>query len=57
MTHPGEVGLDWAMNRSKPDFWGRSVDILAASAPIRQLVGFSLDSAQTIGRATGDQRR
>ena len=44
MTHPGEVGLEWAMNRSKPDFVGRrSVDILAASAPIRQLVGFSLD--------------
>ena len=44
MTHPGEVGLDWAMNRTKPDFVGRrSVDILAASAPIRQLVGFSLD--------------
>jgi len=43
MTHPGEVGLDWAMNRTKPDFVGRrSVDILAASAPIRQLVGFSL---------------
>ena len=44
MTHPGEVGLDWAMNRTKLDFVGRrSVDILAASAPIRQLVGFSLD--------------
>jgi len=44
MTHPGEVGLDWAMNRTKPDFVGRrSVDILAAAAPIRQLVGFSLD--------------
>ncbi|MGB1958081.1 MAG: glycine cleavage T C-terminal barrel domain-containing protein, partial [Luminiphilus sp.] len=44
MTHPGEVGLDWAMNRTKPDFVGRrSVDILAASSPIRQLVGFSLD--------------
>lgn len=44
MTHPGEVGLDWAMNRTKPDFVGRrSVDILAASVPIRQLVGFSLD--------------
>jgi sarcosine oxidase subunit alpha len=44
MTHPGEVGLDWAMNRTKPDFVGRrSVDILAGSAPIRQLVGFSLD--------------
>jgi sarcosine oxidase subunit alpha len=44
MTHPGEVGLDWAMNRTKPNFVGRrSVDILAASAPIRQLVGFSLD--------------
>jgi sarcosine oxidase subunit alpha len=32
------------MNRTKPDFVGRrSVDILAASKPIRQLVGFSLD--------------
>jgi sarcosine oxidase subunit alpha len=44
MTHPGEVGLDWAMNRNKPDFVGRrSVDILAEAPLTRQLVGFSLD--------------
>ena len=41
MTHPGEVGLDWAMNRSKPDFVGRrSVDILAASRPSGSWSGF-----------------
>jgi sarcosine oxidase subunit alpha len=44
MTHPGEVGLDWAINRNKPDFVGRrSVDILAKAPLARQLVGFSLD--------------
>ena len=43
MTHPCEVGLDWAMNRTKPDFVGRrSVDILAKAPLTRQLVGFSL---------------
>ncbi|MDA8677265.1 FAD-dependent oxidoreductase [Luminiphilus sp.] len=43
MTHPSEVGLDWAMNRTKPDFVGRrSVDILAKAPLTRQLVGFSL---------------
>ncbi len=43
MTHPGEVGLEWAVNRSKPFFVGRrSVDILAAQPLLRKLVGFRL---------------
>lgn len=43
MSHPSEVGLDWAVNRNKSFFVGsRSVDILAQASPLRRLVGFSL---------------
>jgi len=45
MTHPGEVGLDWAINRQKPFFVGRrAVDIVMAADPCRQLVGFTVNS-------------
>ncbi|MCH1493092.1 MAG: 2Fe-2S iron-sulfur cluster-binding protein [Luminiphilus sp.] len=43
MSHPGEVGLEWAISRKKPFFVGRrSVEILMAQPLKRQLVGFSL---------------
>ncbi|PMR73687.1 aminomethyltransferase [Billgrantia endophytica] len=43
MSHPGEIGLTWAVNRSKPFFVGRrAVDILDAQPPRRRLVGFKL---------------
>ncbi len=43
MSHPGEVGLEWAVNRKKPFFVGcRSVDIMMALPQKRQLVGFRL---------------
>ena len=43
MSHPGEIGLAWAINRNKPFFIGRrSVDILMSQPLKRQLVGFTL---------------
>jgi len=43
MSHPGELGLQWAINRKKPFFVGcRSVDIMMAQPASRQLVGFTL---------------
>jgi sarcosine oxidase subunit alpha len=43
MSHPGEVGLAWAINRKKAFFVGRrSVDILMSQPLKRQLVGFTL---------------
>ncbi len=46
MSHPGEVGLDWAVSHRKPFFVGqRSVKILAAQPRCRQLVGFALSPA------------
>lgn len=49
MSHPGELSLDWAINRNKPFFVGsRSVDIVMARKQTRKLVGFKLakDSAK-----------
>ena len=46
MSHPGEIGLTWAINRKKPFFVGRrSVDILMSQPLKRQLVGFTLSPA------------
>ncbi len=43
MSHPGELSLDWAVNRKKPFFVGRrSVDIVMAQPQTRKLVGFKL---------------
>lgn len=43
MSHPAEVGLGWAVNRSKPGFVGRrAIDILEAQPPVRRLVAFML---------------
>ncbi|TXR53170.1 2Fe-2S iron-sulfur cluster-binding protein [Reinekea thalattae] len=43
MSHPGEVHLDWAVNRKKPFFVGRrSVDIVQAQTQKRRLVAFTL---------------
>jgi len=43
MSHPGELGLEWAINRKKPFFVGRrSLDIVMAREQTRKLVGFSL---------------
>jgi sarcosine oxidase subunit alpha len=43
MSHPGELSLNWAVNRKKPFFVGcRSVDIVMAQKHTRKLVGFSL---------------
>jgi sarcosine oxidase subunit alpha len=43
MSHPGELSLNWAVNRKKPFFVGcRSVDIVMAKKQTRKLVGFSL---------------
>jgi sarcosine oxidase subunit alpha len=43
MSHPGELSLDWAVNRNKPFFVGsRSVDIVMARKQTRKLVGFKL---------------
>ena len=43
MSHPGEIGLNWAINNKKPFFvGGRSVAILAGQPLKRQLVGFTL---------------
>ena len=46
MSHPGELNLEWAINRKKPFFIGcRSVDIMMAQTPKRKLVGFTLDAS------------
>jgi sarcosine oxidase subunit alpha len=43
MSHPGELSLNWAVNRKKPFFIGcRSVDIVMAQKQTRKLVGFTL---------------
>src|SRR5690606_16715671 len=43
MSHPGEVGLDWAISRNKPFFvGGRSLQILQKQEQRRRLVGFVL---------------
>ncbi|MFQ6555940.1 2Fe-2S iron-sulfur cluster-binding protein [Pseudomonas sp. Lb2C1-1] len=43
MTHPAEIDMGWAVNRTKPFFVGRrSVDILEAQPQKRKLVGFTL---------------
>lgn len=43
MSHPGELSLDWAVNRKKPFFVGRrSVDILKKQPQTRKLIGFML---------------
>lgn len=44
MTHPAEIGMQWALGRNKPFFVGqRSIDILEARPPQRRLVAFCLD--------------
>ncbi|MDK2778466.1 MAG: (2Fe-2S)-binding protein [Pseudomonadota bacterium] len=46
MSHPGELSLDWAINRKKPFYVGcRSVDIVMAAEQTRKLVGFTLPAA------------
>ena len=46
MSHPGELSLEWAVNRNKPFFVGRrSVDILMQQPQTRKLVGFKLSAA------------
>lgn len=46
MSHPGELSLDWAINRKKPFYVGcRSVDILMKAEQKRKLVGFTLPAA------------
>lgn len=48
MSHPGELSLEWALDRDKPFFVGRrSVDILLAAKQTRKLVGFRLPKAIT----------
>ncbi|AEF55536.1 FAD-dependent oxidoreductase [Marinomonas posidonica] len=48
MSHPGELSLNWAVNRKKPFFIGcRSVDIVMARKQTRKLVGFKLDAQAT----------
>ncbi len=45
MSHPGELSLNWAINRKKPFFIGsRSVDIVMARKQTRKLVGFKLSA-------------
>ncbi|MCZ2720113.1 FAD-dependent oxidoreductase [Marinomonas sp. 15G1-11] len=45
MSHPGELSLNWAINRKKPFFIGRrSVDIVMERQQTRKLVGFKLSS-------------
>ncbi|MEH6575507.1 MAG: 2Fe-2S iron-sulfur cluster-binding protein [Amphritea sp.] len=48
MSHPGELSLEWAINRNKPFFIGRrSVDIVMAQPQTRKLVGFKLAKDST----------
>jgi sarcosine oxidase, subunit alpha len=43
MSHPGEVGLEWAISKTKPYFNGcRAVDIVMKRPQTRKLVGFRL---------------
>ncbi|MCS2611130.1 2Fe-2S iron-sulfur cluster-binding protein [Halomonas dongshanensis] len=45
MSHPFEINMGWAVNRTKPFFVGRrAVDILHSHPPLRRLVGFRLPS-------------
>lgn len=51
MSHPGEIGLEWAVSAKKPFCIGRrAIDILAAQPQTRKLVGFRLpkDSPQPL---------
>lgn len=46
MSHPGELGLEWAVSKSKPYFNGcRAVDIVMKRPQTRKLVGFRLPAA------------
>jgi len=46
MSHPGELSLDWAINRKKPFYVGcRSVDIVMKAPQTRKLVGFTLPAS------------
>ncbi|MEM1154555.1 MAG: 2Fe-2S iron-sulfur cluster-binding protein [Pseudomonadota bacterium] len=48
MSHPGELGLEWAVSANKPFFVGkRSVEYLARAEQRRKLVGFTLPSDST----------
>ncbi|SFG21109.1 FAD-dependent oxidoreductase [Neptunomonas qingdaonensis] len=48
MSHPGELSLNWAVNRKKSFFIGcRSVDIVMAQKQTRKLVGFKLPVTST----------
>ncbi|KGD72078.2 aminomethyltransferase [Tatumella morbirosei] len=43
MSHPQEISMGWAVNRTKPSFIGRrAIDILEAHQPVRKLVAFTL---------------
>ena len=43
MSHPQEISMGWAVNRTKPSFIGRrAIDILEAHKPVRKLVAFTL---------------
>lgn len=43
MSHPGELGLSWAISKNKPYFNGkRAVDIVMKRPQTRKLVGFTL---------------
>jgi sarcosine oxidase subunit alpha len=45
MSHPGELSLNWAVNRKKPFFVGcRSVDIVMQQQQTRKLVGFAINT-------------
>ncbi|MBK5016696.1 2Fe-2S iron-sulfur cluster-binding protein [Pantoea sp. S62] len=51
MSHPGEISMGWAVNRTKPEFIGRrAIDILDTHTPLRKLVAFMLpaDSPQPL---------
>ncbi|WP_240499540.1 MULTISPECIES: 2Fe-2S iron-sulfur cluster-binding protein [Cobetia] len=51
MSHPGEIGLEWAVSHKKPFCVGRrAIEILAAQPQTRKLVGFMLpkDSPQPL---------
>ncbi|XGA81245.1 2Fe-2S iron-sulfur cluster-binding protein [Halomonas sp. CH40] len=46
MSHPGEIGMSWAVNRKKPFFVGRrAVDILESQPAKRRLVAFQLPAS------------
>ncbi|MFK4752825.1 2Fe-2S iron-sulfur cluster-binding protein [Oceanobacter antarcticus] len=46
MSHPGELGLEWAVSKNKPYFNGcRAVDIVMKRLQTRKLVGFKLPAS------------